>query len=97
MNDQELIPLYIRFTRRQRQVVHLVSEGLSNRQIAKELFIASSVVAGHLTNIYGEIGTLEAFAHNQPNRYTLIRLFGGFIARHPEFDPFDADDSAKAM
>ncbi len=96
IDEIQLVRLYIRFTPRQRQIAHLVSEGLSNQQIAECLYIAPSVVAGHLTNIYGEIGTLEAFANQQPKRYTVLRLFNGFLKRHPECNPFDDDNPAQA-
>lgn len=45
---------------------------------------APSVVAGHLTAIYSELGTLESFAHTQPNPYTLMLTFPPFFARYPE-------------
>lgn len=97
LSETQLVRLYIGFTPRQRQIAHLVSEGLSNQQIANLLYIAPSVVAGHLTNIYGEIGVLETFSQQSPNRYTVIRLFSGFLKRHPECNPFQEDDSAGAV
>jgi len=89
LDESQLTRFYVRLTPRQRQIVHLVSEGLNNQEVARRLYIASSVVAGHLTNIYSEIGILEAFADQTPNRYTVIRLFSGFVDRHPEFNPLD--------
>lgn len=83
--DDILIPFYIRLTPRQRDVVLLASEGLTNAEIAKRLSVQPCVVAGHLTNIYGEMSTLEACQDQYPNRYTLIRAFAGFFERHPNF------------
>jgi len=83
ISDERLIQFYTKLTQRQREVLQLVSEGLSNRQIAQQLSIESCVVASHLTNIYEELGTLDEFAHLRPNRYLAIRAFAGFFDRHP--------------
>jgi FixJ family two-component response regulator len=84
MDDKHLFKFYASLTTRQQQVLQLTSEGLTNKEIAQRLYIAPSVVAGHLTTIYGELGTLEPFAHAHPNRYTLMLTFAPFFARHPE-------------
>lgn len=42
-------------TRREQDVLQLVHEGLSNREIAAELCIAPSTVKTHLTNIYDKL------------------------------------------
>jgi LuxR family maltose regulon positive regulatory protein len=41
---------------REREVLQLVAEGLSNRDIARRLFIAPSTVKVHTRNIYGKLG-----------------------------------------
>lgn len=84
MDDKQLIKFYARLTSRQQQVLQLASEGMTNKEIARCLYIAPSVVAGHLTTIYGELGTLIPFAHAHPNRYTLMLTFAPFFARYPE-------------
>ena len=84
IEDTQLVRFYVRLKTRQRQVVELTSEGLSNSAIGQRLFIAPSVVAGHLTNVYGEMGTIDELAEAQPNRYLLIHLFAPFFERHPE-------------
>jgi FixJ family two-component response regulator len=84
MDDKHLIKFYARLTNRQQQVLQLASQGLTNKEIAHRLYIAPSVVAGHLTTIYGELGTLEPFAHVQPNRYTLMLTFAPFFTRYSE-------------
>jgi len=93
MDDKYLFKFYARLTNRQQQVLQLVSEGLTNKQIAHRLYIAPSVVAGHLTTIYSELGTLEPFADGQPNRYTVMLTFAPFFARYPELKDDAADAS----
>jgi DNA-binding NarL/FixJ family response regulator len=43
-------------TARETEVVRLVSAGLSNRNIAGELFISEKTVARHLSNIFTKLG-----------------------------------------
>ncbi|HWG02441.1 MAG TPA: LuxR C-terminal-related transcriptional regulator [Trebonia sp.] len=43
-------------TRREREVAGLVSEGLTNSQIARQLVISSRTVDSHVTNIYTKLG-----------------------------------------
>jgi DNA-binding CsgD family transcriptional regulator len=88
VDDRHLLQFYVRLTSRQREVLQLVSTGLSNQEVANRLFIAASVVAGHLTNIYDEMGVLKQFSDKRPNRYTAIRLFNSFFDRYPELDNF---------
>ena len=47
-----------------------------------------SVVAGHLTNIYGELENMEGMQGVRANRYSVIRLFAHFFLRYPELDNF---------
>lgn len=82
IEDSQLMCFYISLTPRQREVLRLASEGLSNQEIAGQLYIATSVVAGHLTNIYGPLTNLVA-ADRRVRRYTLLRLYAGFFDRHP--------------
>ncbi len=85
LTDHQLMAFYLNLTRRQRDVLQLTSDGYSNPEIAAILCIEPCVVAGHLTNIYGEMSTLESIAADwRSKRYTLIRLFTGFFERHPE-------------
>jgi DNA-binding CsgD family transcriptional regulator len=84
MDDKHLFKLYASLTIRQQQVLQLASAGMTNKEIAQRLYIAPSVVAGHLSIIYSELGTLEAFAHIHPNRYTVMLTFAPFFVRHSE-------------
>jgi DNA-binding CsgD family transcriptional regulator len=45
-----------RLTRREAQVLALVAEGASNREIAEALFLSPRTVERHITNLYGKIG-----------------------------------------
>jgi|GEM_PF-2987670 len=85
ITDTRLAQFYVhRLTGRQREVLNLTAEGMHNDAIATKLYIASSVVAQHLSNIYGELGILEELAETTPDRLLLIRLFAPFFDRHPE-------------
>jgi two-component system, NarL family, nitrate/nitrite response regulator NarL len=53
-------------TRREREIVRLLSEGLKNRAIAERLFISEITVRHHLTNIFEKLGVA--------NRFELLRL-----------------------
>jgi LuxR family maltose regulon positive regulatory protein len=41
---------------REMEVLHLIAEGLSNREIAAKLFLAVTTVKKHASNIYGKLG-----------------------------------------
>jgi DNA-binding NarL/FixJ family response regulator len=53
-------------TRREREVMRLASEGLSNREIAARLFISEITVRHHLTSVFEKLGVA--------NRFELLRL-----------------------
>lgn len=88
LKQGQLMSAYLNLTRRQREVVYWVQQGLSNPEVAEQLCIAPSVVAGHLTNIYAELSVLNgADPDFHANRYTVIRLFAGFFEQHSEMIP----------
>jgi LuxR family maltose regulon positive regulatory protein len=48
--------LFDPLTPRERDVLHLVSQGFSNQEIADKLFIALNTVKRHTSSIYGKLG-----------------------------------------
>jgi DNA-binding NarL/FixJ family response regulator len=46
----------IRLTSREREVLALVAEGLTNRQIAGRLVISEGTAIRHVSNIFGKLG-----------------------------------------
>ncbi len=52
-------------TRREVEVLRLVAQGLTNKQVADQLFISPRTVNTHLTSIYGKIGVSSRSAANR--------------------------------
>jgi two-component system nitrate/nitrite response regulator NarL len=48
-------------TRREREVVTLIGEGLNTTQLAKRLFISQATVRHHLTSIFDKLGVSSCF------------------------------------
>jgi DNA-binding NarL/FixJ family response regulator len=69
-NPQNLTP-------RESQVLSLISRGLSNREISKELFISRETVRWHIRTLYAKIGAKsreEAVQHGLSNNSDPVRL-----------------------
>ncbi|CUK05762.1 putative transcriptional regulatory protein NarL [Ruegeria denitrificans] len=62
---QKLNPIYSRLTRREKQVLHLVSKGQSNKIIALNLGITEHTVKLHMHNVAGKIGVSNRTAAAQ--------------------------------
>jgi ATP/maltotriose-dependent transcriptional regulator MalT len=43
-------------TERERQVLQLIAEGMTNKEIAQELILSVGTVKVHAHNIYGKLG-----------------------------------------
>jgi DNA-binding NarL/FixJ family response regulator len=62
----------VRMTRREREVVDLIGEGLSNKEIAKRLDIASHTVKSHVRNVMEKLAMhsrlqIAAYSHREAN------------------------------
>ena len=56
------VPLWLSYlSRREREVLCFVANGLSNREIADTLFIAEQTVKNHVSTIYSKIGENDRF------------------------------------
>lgn len=58
--DRELVKIES-LTRREREIVSLVTEGLRNKQIAERLFISEATVRNHLTSILDKLELADRF------------------------------------
>jgi two-component system nitrate/nitrite response regulator NarL len=50
-----------KLTEREREVIHLIGEGIKNRQIAERLYISEATVRHHLTSIFAKLGVADRF------------------------------------
>lgn len=48
-------------TRRERDVINFVAQGLKNRQVAEKLSISDITVRHHLTSVFGKLGVADRF------------------------------------
>lgn len=58
--DQEAAKLAA-LTKREREIINLISQGLKNQQIADKLFISEGTVRNHLTAIYAKLEVTDRF------------------------------------
>ena len=51
--DKEEVPSFKKydFTEREKEIIQAISEGLSNKEISKKLFISEGTVRNYITNI----------------------------------------------
>jgi DNA-binding NarL/FixJ family response regulator len=65
----------ISFTRREKEILQLLCEGLSNKEIADALFVSERTVLGHKTNLLAKTGTknsLSLMAYAIKNKIVVI-------------------------
>ena len=59
---QIVIPSWLNeLSRREKEVLHYVAHGMSNREIAEALFIAEQTVKNHVSAIYSKIGDNDRY------------------------------------
>ncbi len=67
-NDREWSEPLVSLTRREREILVLVDDGLSNKQIARRLHIELATVRNHVHNILGKLGV-----HRRAEAAALVR------------------------
>jgi DNA-binding NarL/FixJ family response regulator len=67
---------YERLTEREKEILHLLAEGLSNRQIAEQLYLAPKTVFNHRKNIMFKLGI------NSPIRLMKYAIDKGLVDDH---------------
>lgn len=48
--------LIIYLTMREQQVLSLLAEGLSQKEIARQLYLSPNTISTHIQNLYGKMG-----------------------------------------
>lgn len=87
-------------TQRQREILHLVATGLTNRQIARALAVSEATVRTHLENIYTRLdvgnrtGALAIWTDGM-NGHAPARRSGGRGVRAWGFEPTKTPESVK--
>jgi DNA-binding CsgD family transcriptional regulator len=74
-------------TRRQREVLRLMSRGLSNRQIGEELFISQKTASVHVSNILAKLGLLARFADAETGKLKAYYVPRGLPGRREYNNP----------
>ncbi|MGF1495897.1 MAG: response regulator transcription factor, partial [Elainellaceae cyanobacterium] len=55
VEEQTVPPGFAELTPREKQVLRLIAQGASNREIARTLYISEGTVKNHVTNILGRL------------------------------------------
>ena len=63
----EILFTKYKFREREKEIVNMIIEGLSNKEISKSLFLSEGTVKNYVSNIY--------IKKNVRNRIQLIKLF----------------------
>jgi NarL family two-component system response regulator LiaR len=71
-------PALFDLTRREKEILSLAAEGLSNREIARKLWVTEQTVKFHLSNIYAKLGVTNRTAASR-----LAQVHGLLAADEP--------------
>ena len=77
MSNSNLHPLRHALSEREQAILRLLAEGLSDRQIAQELFVSLNTVKWYNRQIYSKLG-VSSRTHLPP-----FRTKKGFVSRFP--------------
>lgn len=69
-------------TNREKEIITLICKGLSNKEIAKKLFIALSTVQTHSINIMGKFGIYDGSQKDKNVKRLQMALF--YLKQHKE-------------
>ena len=81
----------IRLTPREREVLALLCEGLSNKLISRELGISVSTVKIHVSNIFAELNVSSRL-----QAVVIARRYGLIRERTPDAEDLDRSDISAA-
>jgi len=65
----------IKFTKREKEILQLLAEGLSNKEISDTLFVSQRTVIGHKSNLLSKTGcksTISLLSYAIRNRLVII-------------------------
>ncbi len=74
IDSQEMKPPLLSLTTREREVLLLVAQGMSNQQIAASLYISEKTVKNHLSSIFEKLGVSDR------TNAALLAVKSGFVA-----------------
>lgn len=66
-------PVLASLTPREREILTLIAQGHSNREIAKLLYVSESTVKNHISSIYKKVGL------NGRSRLVLLAIQNGLV------------------
>jgi len=73
--DDSIVKTEIKLTHREKEILQLLSEGLSNKQIADLLFVSERTIIGHKSNLFTKTGcksTISLLSYAIKNKLVII-------------------------
>lgn len=73
--DDSIVKTEIKLTPREKEILQLLSEGLSNKQIADLLFVSERTIIGHKSNLFTKTGcksTISLLSYAIKNKLVII-------------------------